>query len=112
MQCTQLEERIENTIQRVLQKQVENNALPSFVKKDKHFELVHFVGSIRPEDLQIVEKNGVVHILGKEYVHEKDGSSCMYSFARQVPIPKEGNQSQLTSHLQKGYLTLVLPHEK
>ncbi len=110
MQCPQLEERIEKTIQRVLQKQSEDHVLQSFIKKDNKYELSHFVGSVRPEHIQVTEQNGIVTIQGHETVQQEDGSSCMYAFARHVPLPQGSAIQKLESHLKNGYVTLVLPH--
>jgi HSP20 family molecular chaperone IbpA len=109
MQCPELEERIEKTIQRVLQKQSEDHVLKSFINKENQYELSHFVGSVRPEHIQVTEQNGIVTIQGHETVQQEDGSSCMYAFARHVPLPQGAAIHKLESHLKNGYVTLILP---
>lgn len=115
-QCPMLEERIANSIEQTISYVMDKNAekLPhyypsSFMDNGMNYELAQFVGSMKPEELSISEKNGVLTIEGKSKSEFQNGSCCEYQFQQQIPIPKESMMNKMTSFLKNGHVVVVLP---
>jgi hypothetical protein len=72
------------------------------------YELTHYVGDMKPEQLKISEKNGIVTISGEC----KTGNS-EYMFVQKSTIPYTNNvkeaKGELKSYLHQGHVILQLP---
>jgi HSP20 family molecular chaperone IbpA len=111
-----LEERIAHTIEQAVKFNIEKQAekLPhyypsTFIDNGMNYELAQFVGAMKPEELTLSEKNGMLTIEGKSSSEFPNGSCCDYQFKQRVPIPKESMMNKMTSFLKNGHIVVVLP---
>jgi len=74
------------------------------------------IGGIKSEDLDISIENDLVTIRGnREKLVEKEGKKYFYqecywgSFARQVILPEEVDETKVKAIMKNGVLTLIMP---
>jgi HSP20 family molecular chaperone IbpA len=114
MQCSDLENTIHASIQsaftNILQSHKLDHTLPTeFVKKGNKYELLHYVGSMKPENIHVTEHSGYVTIQGHHTATDPSGSYCSYSFTQHAPIPEGASTEKLNSILENGHVKLSLP---
>ena len=116
MHCPTLDEQLTHTIHHAVQKSIESHSerLPHYYPSAFHdsgiqYELMHYVGAMKPEELSLTEHDGVLHIDGKSHVEYKNGSSCDYQFSQRVPLPPQSNMKLMTSYLKNGHVVVVVP---
>lgn len=108
MQCYDLEQTIQKTIYNALQSNFKDNTVPTtFIKKGNTFELSHYVGSMKPENIHITQHNGYVTIQGHHTATDQDGSYCAYSFTQHAPLPNTPHK-KLVSTVENGTIKLTL----
>lgn len=109
MQCYDLEQTIQKTIFNALQSNFKDNTVPTaFVKKGNTYELSHYVGTMKPENIHITEHKGYVTIQGHNTATDQDGSYCSYSFTQHAPLPSDIPLKKIVSTVENGTIKLTL----
>lgn len=111
LQCPTLDEQVFQAIHRSMHNAVNQlSSIPTlstlsspsvFSDEGNVYQLAHFVGDMKPEDINISQKDGILSIRGSSKKENEHGM-VQYSFEQKVPIPRSSNTKSIKSFLHQG----------
>jgi HSP20 family molecular chaperone IbpA len=72
------------------------------------YQFAHYVGDMKPEDIYISQKDGMLTIRGSTKKENEHGM-VHYSFEQKVPVPRSSNMKSMKSYLQQGNVVVHIP---
>jgi hypothetical protein len=123
LQCPTLDEQVFHAIHRSVHSAVNQLSIPSlssvpalstlsspsiFSDEGNVYQFAHFVGDMKPEDIHISQKDGMLSIRGTTKKENEHGM-ILYSFEQKVPVPRSSNIKSMKSFLHQGHVVVHVP---